>query len=232
MKIYAADCSVLKDETLFAECFELMPESRKNAINRYKSLQDRMRSLGAGILLNSVLAENCPEVPLPPEIDFKKDGKPFLAGFDNVHFNLSHSGTYAVCAFDETPVGIDIERIRPVKAGITERFFSVQEQQFSDACSKDKAKAFFAVWTRKEAFLKAVGKGLRMDLGSFSVCDRDTDFFTVYEVEQNGGKNGWFCTSMEYGENSIISVCSQNADFPSCVKTLNLAFTGRWSDQP
>ena len=227
MKIYAADCSVLKDETLFAECFKQMPENRKKAINKYKAAEDRMRSLGAGMLLNSVLAENCPEVPLPPEIDFKEDGKPFLAGFDNIHFNLSHSGAYAVCAFDETPVGIDIERIKAVKAGIPERFFSIEEQQFLDACSKDKEKAFFSVWTRKEAFLKAVGKGLRMDLRSFSVCDRDSDFSVVYEVRQNGEKSGWFCTSMEFGENSIISVCSQKADFPSCVKTLNLAFNGR-----
>ena len=186
-----------------------------------------MRSLGAGLLLNSVLAENCPEVPLPPEIGFQKDGKPFLAGFDNVHFNLSHSGTYAVCAFDSDPVGIDIERIKPVKAGIAERFFSSEEQQFLDACSVDKAKAFFTVWTRKEAFLKAVGKGLRMDLRSFSVCDTNTVFSSAGEVLQNGKNSGWFCTSMEYGENSIISVCSQNADFPSCIKTLNLAFTGR-----
>ena len=227
MIIYAADCSVLKDKTLFAECFAMMPENRKKAINSYKASEDRIRSLGAGMLLNSVLAENCPEVPLPPEIEFKEDGKPFLAGFDIFHFNLSHSGTYAVCAFDKTPVGIDIERIKPVKAGIAERFFSAEEQQFLNTCSQNTPKAFFAVWTRKEAFLKAVGKGLRMDLRFFSVCGRDTDFSAIYEVLQNGVKSGWFCTSMEFGENYIISACSQNADFPSCVKTLNLAFNGR-----
>ena len=79
MKIYAVDCSILKDETFFAECFKQMPENRKKAINQYKAPEDRRRSLGARMLLNSVLAENCPEVPLPPEIDFKEDGKPFLS---------------------------------------------------------------------------------------------------------------------------------------------------------
>ena len=227
MKIYAADCSVLKDEKLFAECFELMSEKRKKAINRYKAAEDRMRSLGAGMLLNSVLAENCPEVPLPPDIEFQEGGKPFLAGFDNIHFNLSHSGTYAVCALDDFAIGIDIERIKPAKTGIAARFFSAEENEFLKTLPNGEQKAFFVVWTRKEAFLKALGKGLRMDLRSFSVCKKDSGVQEIFEVLQEGRSSGWFCTSMEFGENYIISTCSQNADLSSGVKTLNLAFNGR-----
>ncbi|MBO7486500.1 MAG: 4'-phosphopantetheinyl transferase superfamily protein [Spirochaetaceae bacterium] len=227
MKIYAADCSVLKDEKLFAECFELMSEKRKQTINQYKAEKDRMRSLGAGMLLNLALAETYPEVPLPPELDFQKDGKPLLTGFDYIHFNLSHSGTYAVCALDDSAIGIDIERIKPAKAGIAARFFSAEETEFLKTIPNEDQKAFFVVWTRKEAFLKALGKGLRMDLRSFSVCKKDCGVQEIFEVLQEGRSSGWFCTSMEFGENYIISTCSQNADFPSGIKTLNLAFNGR-----
>jgi 4'-phosphopantetheinyl transferase len=103
-------------------------------------------------------------------------GKPALArecGGDTLHFNLSHShgiGLYAVTRDRE--IGIDIERVRTDLEfqQIAEQFFSPQEFAVLSALpSTIQAEAFFACWTRKEAYLKARGEGLSLSLNQFDV---------------------------------------------------------------
>jgi 4'-phosphopantetheinyl transferase len=97
--------------------------------------------------------------------------KPSLAN-ETVQFNLAHSGELAVLAIHPThPVGIDIEQIQnDNKLAIAERFFSAEENTFLNGCSSEEQRnAFFALWARKEAVVKAIGKGLQQSLSSFTV---------------------------------------------------------------
>lgn len=107
-------------------------------------------------------------------------GKPQLvehqAGDPPLCFNVSHSGNHVVYAFTRAgEVGIDIEcaRFGSDWSEIASRYFSRLEQQHWRHLPDDqKVEAFFRLWTRKEAFLKAVGTGLNLPLDSFSVnCD-------------------------------------------------------------
>lgn len=86
---------------------------------------------------------------------------------------MAHSNHLAVIGFTRTyELGIDIEFIRPVFAieDIGERIFSFRERKEFSALPKNlKQKAFFNCWTRKEAFIKAIGKGLSFPLDQFSV---------------------------------------------------------------
>lgn len=87
-------------------------------------------------------------------------------------FNLSHSDDVALLAFRlHHPIGIDIEQCKPeINLKLADRYFSTAEnkdfQQLHDA---EKVPAFYRVWTKKEAFIKAVGKGLTIPLNSFTV---------------------------------------------------------------
>lgn len=97
------------------------------------------------------------------------DGEPVL------HFSLSHSHQLALYAFAfEREVGIDVEWMRPLAFGeydeMAEHFFSTSEQAALRAQSATlKAWAFFHCWTRKEAYIKACGKGLSIPLDQFDV---------------------------------------------------------------
>lgn len=104
-------------------------------------------------------------------------GKPELEGHA-LSFNVSHAGDYALIAVTRRlAVGIDIERISPSRssAEIAARFFSPAEQAALAACPEsDRTPAFFRIWTRKEAVIKALGDGLACPLASFDVsADRD-----------------------------------------------------------
>lgn len=100
-------------------------------------------------------------------------GKPFLAPGDGPAFNLSHSDGLGLLAVSQSaPVGADIERIRRSAdlGEIARASFSARESLALSRFPKDRqTEAFFACWTRKEAVVKYDGRGLGLDLASFTV---------------------------------------------------------------
>lgn len=107
---------------------------------------------------------------------YGKHGKPALADtFDRgtILFNMSCSDGLALYGFTrDHEIGVDIERIRdiPEMGEIVERFFSAGEKRVFRALPEAmKRQAFFNCWTRKEAFIKAKGEGLRIGLNEFEV---------------------------------------------------------------
>lgn len=103
-------------------------------------------------------------------------GKPTLAGRfgdSRIQFNISHSNQVALFGFTcDRQIGVDVEMLRSDVdvRGLADRFFSIQEREELSKVSNDLAhRAFFSCWTRKEAYVKAVGSGLQLPLDSFSV---------------------------------------------------------------
>ena len=98
-------------------------------------------------------------------------GKPALDG--RLHFNMSHSHRVALLAITEDrQIGVDVEHIRADFAteDIARRFFSHSEvESFNSLPQEEQVAAFFRCWTRKEAFIKATGKGLSQPLDKFDV---------------------------------------------------------------
>jgi len=114
----------------------------------------------------------------PAELRFtySQYGRPQLDDFrlgERVEFNISHSGDVVVLAFASCRrIGIDIEQIRTdfSTAEIAERFFSFAEREALRALPVEQQHAaFFTCWTRKEAFIKALGEGLSHPLDQFDV---------------------------------------------------------------
>jgi 4'-phosphopantetheinyl transferase len=112
----------------------------------------------------------------PPELirfTYGPRGKPFLEGSVDLFFNLSNSDERALVGFVRgREIGMDIEYLKPMSdcEQIAERFFSESERVVLRGIPKEsKEEAFFNCWTRKEAYLKAVGEGLAAPLDSFDV---------------------------------------------------------------
>ena len=100
-------------------------------------------------------------------------GKPALASEHGLRFNLSHSNEVALLAVSlDAELGVDVEHIRADFASedIARRFFSRAEVETFNALPKEQqVAAFFRCWTRKEAYIKAIGKGLSQPLDEFDV---------------------------------------------------------------
>ena len=136
----------------------------------------RNRFIAARALLRDLLAGYLAQPPEAIRFAYNEWGKPALApGFvaSDLRFNLSHSQELAMYAFVlERDVGVDIEMIREEVASekIAENFFSRREVETLRALPREhQAEAFFNCWTRKEAYVKARGEGLSIELDSFDV---------------------------------------------------------------
>ena len=158
-------------------------------------------------------------------IIFEQDlyGKPYLVNDCDFHFNISHSGIWIVCAISKKPVGIDIELIEPKKAHVVEkiadRFFSKEE--CADISSKEVGKRlyfFYEMWTLKESFIKAIGKGLAIPLDSFIVKIEDSG----PRLENNLGDEYTF-KQYDLDKNYKVAVCSTENHFSSQVTIKELA---------
>jgi 4'-phosphopantetheinyl transferase len=139
----------------------------------------RSRFVNGRIAMRDILARYH-GVGAPGDLRFAygPHGRPSLAGRHAPHFNFTRSGPLALCAVARVrDVGVDLEQVRPIpEAGpITRRYFSAREQALLaslDVPPESAAfqQAFYDGWTRKEAFIKALGLGLAQPLDAFSVA--------------------------------------------------------------
>ncbi|HMD49303.1 MAG TPA: 4'-phosphopantetheinyl transferase superfamily protein [Bryobacteraceae bacterium] len=111
----------------------------------------------------------------PAEVRFVygSKGKPALALQSNIEFNMTHSGGLAVIALTlDREIGVDVEQIRsmPDRQAIASRFFCAEEAaEILSLPEAERERAFYCCWTRKEAYIKAIGDGLSTPLDEFRV---------------------------------------------------------------
>lgn len=155
----------------------LSPDETERALRFHFERHRRRYAVGRGAL-RTLLGRYLGVDPRAIGFDYGAKGKPFLAaGADGerprLHFNLSNSDELALVAFATgAELGADLERLRPMPDGIdiAERFFSAGERQVLAAQpAGERDLAFFRCWTRKEAYLKAVGDGITVRLDAFDV---------------------------------------------------------------
>lgn len=137
----------------------------------FHSARDRWRYVARHALLRQSLALRLGCAPDRLRFTVNEYGKPALKGGD-LHFSLSQSRGVALIAIAEGEVGCDVEKRDPAFAcaATAERFFSrAERQRLASLRPGDYCEAFFNCWTRKEAYLKALGCGLSRPLDSFEV---------------------------------------------------------------
>jgi 4'-phosphopantetheinyl transferase len=149
----------------------------RDRMQRFRFEKDRRRYLLGRGLLRLLLGRYLDLAPQDLRFETAAAGKPHLAsGQAQLQFNLAHSGDYVMFAItDRCAVGIDVEEIRDdFDAGeLAAHFFSSLEQRDLETLTgRSKIEAFFECWTRKEAYVKALGDGLSLPLDQFDVSLR------------------------------------------------------------
>ena len=153
-----------------------LSEEELERAERFHFERHRDHFIGARGLLRTILGRYLMTDPGKLQFRYGPKGKPELAGKASqrpLHFNVSHSHGLALYAVTrEHEIGVDVERIRPDLAGekIAERFFSSREAAtLRELPAHMRQKAFYTCWTRKEAYLKAIGQGITLHLDQFEV---------------------------------------------------------------
>lgn len=150
-----------------------LSEDEKARADRFHFLDHRRRFVAARGQLRELLGREVGLSPQSLRFRYGPHGKPELEQTEELCFNLSHSHEAALLATCQgAALGVDLEWIerRVEYLLVGRRFFSEQEVHKLDLCPPEhQREAFFACWTRKEAYIKALGDGLSRPLDSFAV---------------------------------------------------------------
>ena len=141
--------------------------------SRFVGQRDREQFIVGRARLRQILAGYLAVRPEAMRFSYGKHGKPLLSRYPRApSFNLSHSGDLAALAVSGCgAVGIDVEQMRPVGTDIAQRFFTDNENAILARLSGwQRVESFLRCWTRKEALVKANGKGLTGGLARFDVA--------------------------------------------------------------
>lgn len=170
--------------------YRLVSDDRKSKISRFKFDKDKKLSCGAYLLLLKLLNE---ENITNPTFKTEKYGKTYISNYDDIHFNLSHSGKYVACGISDNKIGVDIEYNDPTIDLNIARHYFYNEEYKNIMKSDNPSDEFFKYWVLKESYMKYTGLGFNLELNSFeitvgdeiSVKPNDTQLkFSLFDVNE------------------------------------------------
>lgn len=143
-------------------------------------------------------------------------GKPYLCDFDSICFNFTHSEDIAMLAVaNNREVGIDLEKHTNIDINaVANRIFSEHEMaKLQILPDETRIQFFLKIWVRKEAYVKALGKGLSYPIKDFSVS---TDFFdedALISDQHLSTSKGWKITDISCPANYYAALCGAEKDW-------------------
>jgi 4'-phosphopantetheinyl transferase len=185
-------------ESVHAAAALLSNEERQRA-DRFVFDRDRNRFIVARAGLRMLLGARLGIQPESVEFRYDPHGKPALSralSSEDLRFNTSHSEDVAVYAFSHgRDIGVDVETVRvmPDCDEVAAHCFSILENEaYRSLDAQDKPEGFFTCWTRKEAFVKALGDGLNYSLDDFDVSLTPGEPARMLRVgNMSGDSCGW-----------------------------------------
>lgn len=165
----------LEQPTKLTEYSMLLSADEAQRASRFYFERDRQQYTVGRAVLRRILGHYMDLSPAALTFTYNAYGKPALAPEQNqigLAFNLSHAGGHALCAVTYGhAVGVDLELIKELDyLQLASTVFSSHEQaSLRRVAPHEQQRGFFNGWTRKEAYIKAHGKGLSMPLADFDV---------------------------------------------------------------
>jgi 4'-phosphopantetheinyl transferase len=209
IEVYLADVGSPLSTLSFQAYLAEMPSAEKEKIIRFHHWEDRQATLFGKMLLQRGLSRY-PSLDLC-QLQYSRYNKPFLAG---VNFNISHTKKCVGCIISDTHcVGIDMEEISKIELKDFRDCFHVSEWADING-AKNKYHAFYSYWTKKEAAVKADGRGLNLLLKNIRAHD------TVVRIEQQP----WFVTQILFRNDHVVHVATDKEIIPTEINTNILSF--------
>lgn len=167
------------------QTYDRLSPSRKAHIDRFRRQEDINRSLAAEALVHQLLQK---QFGITDAVLHRRDnGQPYLTGCD-LYVSISHSREMVACAVSRQPVGIDIERIRPIKLNLVrqvcveeEKAYLLADSPFNEEvpCQDEGIlQRFFEIWTAKEAYFKKCGTGIT-DMKSVNILSLPREYHQI-----------------------------------------------------
>lgn len=169
--------------------------------NRYRLATERRRFVITRGILRIVIGNYTNQRPSDVEFAIRLNKKPQLKDYNNLHYNVSHSGDWALIGVANRAIGIDIEKVEPdfFFQDIVADSFNPLEKRYLERNDNDPA-LFYQLWTRKEALVKATGKGIGEDFDQIPSLDGQ------HQLPQEQTDQSWMVSSFSVTENYLATI--------------------------
>jgi 4'-phosphopantetheinyl transferase len=162
-------------QTDYLRLAALLSEDEHQRASRFHFESDRRRYVVGRGVLRTILSSYIKKLPASLAFSYGAYGKPVLSCHTDLAFNLAHSGALGLVAVTRSVrIGVDLELMRPEIdfIGIAESYFSPREIAVLQSLAPEhRCQCFYDCWTRKEAYIKALGAGLSIPLDRFDVTN-------------------------------------------------------------
>jgi 4'-phosphopantetheinyl transferase len=217
IKLFAAPATTEYSKFFFDRVYPFISPQKKHRIDSFFYTQDALRTLAGDWLARYSASLKFGSDFFAADMTCDENNKPGFSLLPDFHFNISHSGAWAVCAVSRNPVGADIEVVLPIDTSIAEDFFTDNELKTLTRLTKksDKLDYFYEIWTIKESYLKATGSGLFKPPASFGIILNNGVVTAEGDIEE-----GYNFKRYSFNSEYKLSVCGYEGIFCKHVTTL------------
>jgi 4'-phosphopantetheinyl transferase len=217
VKIYIAKVIDQYDNSVLA----LLDSKRRERLDQLKVEKEKLRSISAGLLFRHAFLDmhsgkssrEWDEV----SIKYGEYGKPYVEGYEEFHYSISHSGEYVLCATDNSEIGADIQEMRKWNPRTAKRFFDESEYtRITNMPDAMQTREFYRIWTAKESVAKLSGRGLGAGIEHL-VTNRE--YSKIKDIRTDTSFN---IRMYEEVEGYIICICSREKAFPENLQIIKL----------
>lgn len=199
------------NEPEYRELLGTMPETTQARISKYKKKADQRRTLLGRRMLQLMMKNH--GVGGLEQLEFGSEGKPYNK--KGPPFNIAHSDDYVILGFlsqNGHNVGVDIERIQALDfKSMGKHFLCGEEMDYLSSATNEQS-AFFELWTRKEALLKARGSGFMMDPKTVNCLDESETKSAQYQLQEIDIDTDYKCFFASTRKNTEVRVVRMEAE--------------------
>lgn len=205
--VWAVNRSIYDELKNYSDYF--LNEDEQNRAKRFRHQKDHDLFVIGRSFTKVLLAYYTESTPDKVAILPDSFGKPTCEL--NVYFNISHSDNQLLLGFSNSEIGVDIEK-KDAKTDIEkigERHFSATEfQKMMSFSGDERTESFFDIWTKKEALIKGIGKGLSIPLQDFNVTHPTGKVLWKFPAEKEHGN--WYVQNIEAKKGFKSAFATQN----------------------
>jgi 4'-phosphopantetheinyl transferase len=182
---------------MLAQYKSVLSDEERARSEKFAFERDRRASIASRGILRNILSKYVRIPANALNFQYNRFGKPYLVtshGEPGLQFNVTHSGSlalYAIWQGDE--VGIDVEQVRmldDLDGMAASTFSAVESTALHSLPVEQRLEAFYVCWTRKEAFIKALGTGLAYALSDFDVTLKPGEPARILRIDK-GSPDEW-----------------------------------------
>lgn len=194
---------------------------KRQKLTRFIHQSDANRSLYGELLMRYIASRQLDIASEDIAISTNPYGKPYLKGISGFEYNLSHSGCWVAMIYSDAAVGIDVEKHRKIDIdSLAPACLTAHEHDALNRHSgEDRLLYFYRLWTLKESYIKAIGRGMSIPLDSFEI--RFGEGARAYVTDQAKSVSTYHLQTYELEPGYTLSACSANNDLPDQILRLS-----------